>query len=860
MDDRRAGAWGSTMRERGPSHNSDEPPVLLGRHTELAVLADRLDSNAPIAVVGEPGIGKTALLQAGAALTARTVYQASGFTTLNWLSYAPFARILGWPVPEGDGARLAAEIEMIVGDGVLILDDLQWCDRATRSLVPLLTGRIALLLAVRHGDPVAPTLMAELRDADVGLLDLAPLAPQAALALALQVRPNLPPTKVAQLLRRAGGNPLLIRELAATNAPSPSLRRALDEQLRVLPADVRDSFGLLSILGRAMPLDRLGSRVDKLISTGLVQVEAGMITVRHALLGEMAVEGLARERRRRLHEDAAEIVDSPGEAARHMRAAGHRRVAFELASQAAAAAILPGERASHLALAAECVPDTAAADQLRLDAAAALVEAGEDAAAKTALEHVRGKDARAQARLLLLRTQIDWSTGDGAGARAALDEALTITSGMGAEVDVEVEVRLAQARVAAFVDGAYGRSVESASAALELARRHELPTSRAHYLIGTALALNGSSGWSAHLDSAIAGARDDCDHDVELRAANNLIGAHEMTGDPNAAAALATLMIARARDLGLVAWQRQFTAMRANLDMLAGRYDDAVEQADDLLAQALEPRTRDQVEVTRTHALIDLGRFEEARDQITRSLRSAAPDAMGRAQFTYLAAEIDFWSGRHRQAIKALDDLLATVEPGFEIAVFAALGRARAHAEMGIDPGDLQLPHHIAFFEALPTEVAALHALVTGDNRVAAGLFEESACGWEPYHLRNSLYCLWHAGEALRLAGDLADAADRLAQVEAAVECRGMAPLLGRVRRSIRLAGRRRVTPRPSSTGGLTSGERQVVRLVHEGLTNAEIATRLGLSRRTVETQLSTATAKLGVRSRLQAAALYDEQ
>jgi DNA-binding NarL/FixJ family response regulator len=50
--------------------------------------------------------------------------------------------------------------------------------------------------------------------------------------------------------------------------------------------------------------------------------------------------------------------------------------------------------------------------------------------------------------------------------------------------------------------------------------------------------------------------------------------------------------------------------------------------------------------------------------------------------------------------------------------------------------------------------------------------------------------------------------------------------------------------------------EKQVLRLVAEGLTNSEIAERLFLSESTVKSHLSTAFAKLGVRSRKEAAAL----
>jgi DNA-binding NarL/FixJ family response regulator len=50
--------------------------------------------------------------------------------------------------------------------------------------------------------------------------------------------------------------------------------------------------------------------------------------------------------------------------------------------------------------------------------------------------------------------------------------------------------------------------------------------------------------------------------------------------------------------------------------------------------------------------------------------------------------------------------------------------------------------------------------------------------------------------------------------------------------------------------------EKQVLRLVADGLTNSEIAERLFLSESTVKSHLSTAFAKLGVRSRKEAAAL----
>ena len=71
-----------------------------------------------------------------------------------------------------------------------------------------------------------------------------------------------------------------------------------------------------------------------------------------------------------------------------------------------------------------------------------------------------------------------------------------------------------------------------------------------------------------------------------------------------------------------------------------------------------------------------------------------------------------------------------------------------------------------------------------------------------------------------------------------------------------------RTIPRGPSTltrgnpAGLTARQVEVLRLVADGLTNAEIADRLVLSVRTVDTHVAAVLAKLGVATRVEAARL----
>ena len=68
-----------------------------------------------------------------------------------------------------------------------------------------------------------------------------------------------------------------------------------------------------------------------------------------------------------------------------------------------------------------------------------------------------------------------------------------------------------------------------------------------------------------------------------------------------------------------------------------------------------------------------------------------------------------------------------------------------------------------------------------------------------------------------------------------------------------------RISGRAPSTGGLTPTEERVAELVAEGITNQEVAARLFVTVRTVETNLTRIYQKLGVRSRTELSRRFAE-
>lgn len=827
--------------------------VQLGRDAELDRLSALLSDDVPVLLLGEPGVGKTTLLRATAHASGRRVLEGGALSTLSWLDFLALERALGRPMVTGDATAVADDVEAAAGDAVLLLDDLQWAGAATLEVVGLLAGRVGLLAGVRSGDEGTGRAVERLRGAGFEVLELAGLPAADAARLVDSLRPDLSPAGRARLVSRTGGNPLLIHELAATGEPSPSLRLALAARLRGLDEAGRHAFGVLALAGRPVNPAALGEAgVKSLLASELAVESSAGIEVRHALLAEVATEQLTAEERRELHAHIARAVDDDGEAARHYALAGEPTLAHAAAMRAARATSRPAERASHLALAATCAaPEDA--DALRLEAAWALEETHDLEAMRQVLAGLSADDAAAQAQACLLRARGAWALGDADGLAQSLAEGLALVRG--SDTAIEVRLKIESSRVPIFIEADLEEGVRASRAALELARRTGVDLPRAEYLYGTALGCADLPETETVLRSAIAAARASGDRSTEFLAANNLISYHESAGDPAVARELCREYIDRARELGLGEWERSLGVALAGLDFHAGAYDRVL-GCEDLLGQTLEPRAHDSLLEAFCLTLVDVGRIDEALRRIDAAAAQMAKDHRGTLQVNWVRTEAALWGGQPARALELAEQVI-NGRPGDPNIPFGWVSRAWAAFDLGRDPGDEAPVHPRPMLQAVPPEVQGVHALAVDEPARAAQLFGEAAQRWAAYHHRGHVRCLWAEGEALRRTGDAARAVQALERAEKVAVDHGMLPMLGRIHRSLRAAGQRRSAPRTRHAGStLTGRQRQVLALVAAGLTNAEIAHRLGVSRHTVVTQIASASAKLGATSRAQAASL----
>jgi len=235
-------------------------------------------------------------------------------------------------------------------------------------------------------------------------------------------------------------------------------------------------------------------------------------------------------------------------------------------------------------------------------------------------------------------------------------------------------------------------------------------------------------------------------------------------------------------------------------------------------------------------ALVPLGLLQARRGdpEAAATLQEATESAFATelqwiAQVAAARAELAWLAGDDRRAAEeaasVLEQAVQAAHPWFagELALWLRLAGAPVWA-----PAVMAEPYRL---------------LLAGDWRAAADAWQALGC---PYQQALALAC-----------GDQDEA---LLEALALLDGLGARQTALRLRRQLRQHGHRRVPRGPNrataaNPAGLTGRQVEVLGLLAEGLTDAEIAARLSLSAKTVSHHVSALLAKLGVTSRRQAAA-----
>jgi DNA-binding CsgD family transcriptional regulator len=385
---------------------------------------------------------------------------------------------------------------------------------------------------------------------------------------------------------------------------------------------------------------------------------------------------------------------------------------------------------------------------------------------------------------------------------------------------------------------------------------------------------------------------------------------HLMRGDHRPTVALAEKSLALAQQAGDI-----YTTMSAyetlGLCWLPSDYQRGQDFLEKTLALALEHHgywRASSVFPNLIMSYIDIYRLERAEELIAKGGHFTADHDMATAQFAIQAwqALLLVYRGRWRAAGEIMDTLANKPGPlpASRIPALVALGRLRARrGEAGADgllDEALALTHKMGNLQRLGLAYAARAeaAWLAGDpQRTLAevrAIYDVTIDNKQPGFAAELAYWRWKAGDevatldwmlqpfVLQVQGDWRGAAaawaalgcpyeqaralaegDSQAQLAALafLESLGARPMMDFVRHRLQALGVQAIPrgSRPSTKENpfqLTNRQMEILRLLTEHLTNAEIGERLAISAKTVDYHISAILAKLDVASRTEAAEL----
>jgi len=746
---------------------------------------------------------------------------------------------------------------------VLVIEDVHWADDATLDALRYLIRRIAdlpavLILTYRDDElnrehPLHGLLGQASRSDHVRHLPLRRLSQQAVRELSAGSSVD-----GHDLFELTSGNPFFVHELLASaqgERVPPTIADAVLARVRSLDPSVQDVLEQLAVVPSV--LDRW--LVDVLVpgagqggegtvaalaaaeERGLLSVSTRKIAFRHELTRRAVADAVPAARLMALNQRVLDaLIDHDGSdvsrIVHHAAQAGDQDAIIQygpVAGRDAAGAGAHREAVAHFGLVLEHQDRFAPGERAELLAQYAIecytIGAIDKAvgAGQRAVEESRSLDDPCPlGSSLRWLSRIWWMAGNRANAEQAGQEAISVLERAG---DSRLlALALSNESQLCMLAHRLAESVEYGERAATLARETGDAAVMAHALtnIGISRWLLGDPAGQPLLDEALRVALEAGDVEDACRAYVGLVWNLLNWVRLDEAERYLTAAMKLAEDTEFFGILSYMQAARARLDFARGSWDEAVRDAEAAVDAFLPARCP---------ALIVLGRVHARRGQpqASRLLSSAWKlavqiDELQRLGPAAAARAEDAWlRGDHARAL----DIAAPVYTEAR-----RLGDRAHQAELGYWLAKAGQPA-----EAASDHPYALQA--AGRWREAAELWQAAGCPYE---------------HAAALA-ESPEPGDLLASLEILDEL-GATPLATLVRGRLRALGTTRIPRGPRgetrvNPAGLTTRQVEVLRLLGMGYTNAQIASQLVVSVRTVDSHVAAVLAKLGAASRREAAA-----
>ena len=850
---------------------------LLERSEELRVLASAVRTadqgrGSVVLVSGEAGVGKTSLVRVFLSSVPANTRVLTGYcdalSTPRVLGpMKDLAASLGpefrTAVQAGDRDLVMSALLAALGHGpttVMVVEDLHWADEGTLDVLRYVARRLAslhvLLLVTCRDDEANPPGLSALvaaASATTTTLRLSPLSPEAVRILCMGH-----PVDTNGVFALTTGNPYLVTEVLASRstATTPlSVVGAVAERLARMPEDTRALVeGLAVVPGSVEPrlatalVDGAWEALAPGEQSGLLTVVNAEVTFRHELTRMAVLGGVPGARQTVLHRNALEALlalgdADPGRLVHHAVACGDIETVIAEGPRAAREAAASGshrEAIAHYRTVLEHEALIKVEDRADLWEALGieLYHSGDTSgvtAAERAVDLRRGDlDEGRLVRSLCWLSRLAWVAGQPGLAVQSADEAVsraTNTAQPGTQA-----LALANRSQVAMLHGEYPTAIELGEKAVGYAIEADDPLtmSRALNNVGTSLLVT-TDGGEPELRRSIELARSVGDADTACRGYVNLawglVARHAMAAADTAVAHGLALAVAAEHEM----YETHLIAIRSRIAMADCDWRRAAE-----LAAAVPESAHTSRGVTLVvEALI--------------AARTASPGHFEKLQEAWRVAEsADELQRRGPVAAAALEAafLAGTVPP-----ITRAVSVYREAERLGDRRLQAELAYRLRVVGYPRPDNELVHLQQQTDSPFAvqaAGRWQEATEGWR------ALGRPYEEAQALAEAGDETTRLRALAMLDQL----GAVGLARRVRRQLRDEGATSVPRGPvlrtrSNPSGLTDRQLAVLALVAQGLTNAEIADRLVLSRRTVDTHVSAVLAKLGVTSRRRASEAF---